>query len=256
MTVESEAPAGDDRGEQSEREQLWLELPPISKDAPRRLLVFMHGEASSPERFAPVAVAWQLKFPGATALLLQAPQPVRVTLPDGATERAWRWYDAAGVSHEHAERIAEASEAAAERVRAVQQSLDLGGERTALIGFAQGATVSLELLRRHPGIADIVVAYAGRLARPVRVDERIPATVHLLHGGLDSRVPLVHSQRSLRQLDAAGARVTLDVVEDAGHGIGQELVTLGTTRVLQTVFRGRRPNPRPVDRHPPPETLQ
>ncbi len=52
-------------------EQVWLELPPISASAPRRLLVFLHGAGSSPENFAPVAIAWQLKFPGATAVLLQ-----------------------------------------------------------------------------------------------------------------------------------------------------------------------------------------
>lgn len=234
-------------------EQLWLELPPISPQAPRRLLVFLHGEGSSPERFAPVAVAWQLKFPGATALLLQAPLAVHGSM---AGESVWRWYDSSGVTHDHAERVEQAADAAIERVQAAQQALALDGERTVLVGFAQGATVALEALRRHPGCAAIVVAYAGRLARAIRPGERVEAVVHLLHGELDSRVPLVHSQRSQRHLDAAGARVTLDVVEDAGHGIGQELVTLGTTRVMQTLFRGRRPNPRRADRHPPPETLQ
>ena len=51
--------------------QLWLELPPLSERAPRRLLVFLHGAGSRPEAFAPVAIAWQLKFPGATVAILQ-----------------------------------------------------------------------------------------------------------------------------------------------------------------------------------------
>jgi hypothetical protein len=36
----------------------------------------------------------------------------------------------------------------------------------------------------------------------------------------------------------------MDIVGDEAHAIGQDLVNVGTTRVMQTLFRGRRPNPR------------
>ena len=42
-----------------------------------------------------------------------------------------------------------------------------------------------------------------------------------------------------RGLRAIGADVSLDIVEDEAHAIGQGLVNLGTTRVMQTLFRGR-----------------
>jgi phospholipase/carboxylesterase len=73
----------------------------------------------------------------------------------------------------------------------------------------------------------------------VREGERIGPTVHLIHGEFDSVVPSVHASRAFRGLRAVGADVTLDVVEDEAHAIGQEMVNLGTTRVMQTVFRGR-----------------
>jgi phospholipase/carboxylesterase len=215
------------------REQVWLELPPISASAPRRLLVFLHGAGSSPETFAPVAIAWQLKFPGATAVLLQGLR----RFGHGGSD----WFDGAARDAHGAVGVDGATAEVAVRIARLQAQLGLEGFDTVLVGFGQGATVALELARAKPALAAIVVAYAGRLARPIVDGDRIGATVHLIHGEFDSVVPSVHATRAFRGLRAVGADVTLDIVEDESHAIGQGMVNLGTTRVMQTVFRGRRP---------------
>ncbi len=213
-------------------EPLWLELPPLSLQAPRRLLVFLHGAGSSPEAFAPVALAWQLKFPGGTAAILEA-------LRAGSTHRGKDWFDGRGLSAERQPRIAAACATVAQRLEALQRATGLEGSRTIVVGFSQGATVALELARSHPSLAAIVVSYAGQLARPVAPRERIAPTIHLVHGEFDSLVPAVHAERAWRGLGAAGADVTLDIAADEAHSIGQAMINLGTARVLQTLFRGR-----------------
>jgi phospholipase/carboxylesterase len=215
------------------REQVWLELPPISASAPRRLLVFLHGAGSSPETFAPVAIAWQLKFPGATAVLMQG---LRRFGHGGAD-----WFDGADRDARGPIGIDGATTEVSSRIARLQAQLGLEAGDTVLVGFGQGATVALELARAKPELSAIVVAYAGRLARPIVDGDRIGATVHLIHGEFDSVVPSVHATRAFRGLRAVGADVTLDIVEDESHAIGQGMVNLGTTRVMQTVFRGRRP---------------
>jgi phospholipase/carboxylesterase len=212
--------------------QLWLELPPQSAQAPRRLLVFLHGAGSSAEAFAPIALAWQLKFPGATAAILEA-------LREGSAHRGKDWFDARGVSTDRQPRIEDACAAVARRFEALQLATGIEGARTVVVGFSQGATVALELARSHARLASIVVSYAGPLARPIAPAERIAPTIHLVHGEFDSLVPAVHAQRAYRGLSAAGADVTLDIAADEAHSIGQAMVNLGTTRVLQTLFRGR-----------------
>ncbi|RPH44786.1 MAG: hypothetical protein EHM87_09085 [Burkholderiales bacterium] len=213
-------------------DQVWLELPPISASAPRRLLVFLHGAGSSPETFAPVAIAWQLKFPGATAVLLQGLRRF-----GGVAD----WFDPAARDAQGALQLDEASGTVAERIAGLQGTLGVDASETVVVGFGQGATLALELARTQAGLASIVVAYAGRLARPLRDGDRVGATVHLIHGEFDSVVPAVHASRAFRGLRALGTDVTLDIVEDEAHSIGQEMVNLGTTRVMQTVFRGRGP---------------
>lgn len=220
-------------------DQLWLELPPMSGTEPSRLLVFLHGAGSSPEAFMPVALAWQLKFPRATVAVVEALQ--------GATSGAGKdWYDSRGTGLEHEPRIAHAAERVAHRIHALQSQTGLGADSTVLVGYSQGANIALELARASRSIATVVVAYAARLSRPLRDGESPGATIHLIHGELDTVVPVNQAERAYRQLQAAGADVSLDIAIDQGHWIGQGMVNLGTTRVMQTLFRGRRPTRHPV----------
>lgn len=219
------------------QEQRWLELPPISTCAPRRLLVFLHGAGSTPETFVPLAIAWQLKFPGATAAILPGPRP-------GSLQTGRDWFDARGVAVERATRIDAAGRELATRLRAVQDDTSIEAASTIVVGFSQGATVALAMARLQPAPAAIVVSYAGQLARPIAPGERIEPTVHLLHGEFDSVVPLVYAERAFRGLQASGSDVTLDIVTDESHSIGQPMINAGTARVLETLYRGRAPRHR------------
>jgi predicted esterase len=69
-----------------DEQQLWIELPPINGEQPKRLLVFLHGAGSNPDAFAPVAIAWQLKFQSAAAFVLQAPLKSGLSV-DGYSQR-------------------------------------------------------------------------------------------------------------------------------------------------------------------------
>lgn len=204
----------------------------MSTRAPHRLLVFLHGAGSSPEAFAPVAIAWQLKFPGATAAILEAFRP-------GSLRQGKDWFDGSGVAFERIARIDHACDELERRLAEVQRSTGVRPESTIVVGFSQGATMALALARRRPTPAAIVVSYAGQLARPMAPDERIEPTVHLLHGEFDSMTPSVHAQRAFRGMRACGADVTLDIVDCEAHSIGQAMINVGTSRVLQTLFRGR-----------------
>lgn len=227
----------------------WIELPPITEGIkPNRLLVFLPGESSA-ELFTPVALAWQLKFPSAVCIILQPPH------------KASLWWEKHSSRRDAAPACAEA---VARQIRAQQRELGLIASQTTVIGFAQGATIALELARspraaelsdehpsatealhKHPTaipqaqVCSIVVAYAAQLARPLLADERVPCSVHLIHGDLDHRVPAIYGHQAYKSLKAAGADVTWDLIADTAHTIGQDAIIVGTMRAMQRIFRGR-----------------
>ncbi len=221
-------PAGSGTGE-----QLWLELAPHEGGSPSRLLVFLHGAGSTPEAIAPLALAWQYKFPRASVLIMQGLEAARVG-------RGRDWFDPSGTGREQQKRAAPAADALVARIAEAQARLGVSPEQTVLVGFSQGGSLALEVARRHGACAGIVVSHAGRLLSPLAPDTRISPTVHLLHGELDSVVLAEQSIRAFRALRDAGAHVSLDILSDGIHSIGQDMVNVGTARVMQTLFAGRK----------------
>jgi phospholipase/carboxylesterase len=220
-------------------QQLWIELPPINGGEPQRLLIFLHGAGSNPDSFAPVAIAWQLKFPTAAAFLLQASEPSAVPTPEGFMPR-FDWLSSLTPDHTAVRGAALTAEKA---IRTIQASTGLGAHQTIIVGYSQGATVALDIARLAPKIAEIVVSYAGQLNGAILADEKISASaLHLIHGELDSLVTLDKAQRAYSQLQQAHGDVTLDILEDGTHTIDQDSINVGTTRVMQTIFRGRKKN--------------
>jgi phospholipase/carboxylesterase len=220
-------------------QQLWIELPPINGGQPQRLLVFLHGAGSNPDSFAPVAIAWQLKFPTAAAFILQAPLPSAVPAPEGFAPR----FDWLPSQNPEQTAVRGAALTAEKAIRTIQTETGLGAHQTIVIGYSQGATVALDTARLTPKIADILVSYAGQLNGAILADEKISASaLHLIHGELDSVVTMDKAQRAYSQLMHAHGDVTLDILEDGTHTIDQDSINVGTTRTMQTIFRGRKKN--------------
>lgn len=213
--------------------QLWLELAPHAGGKAQRLLVFLHGAGTTPETYVPLALAWQLKFPAAAAVILQGLVP-------GHTGAGRDWFDPRGTGFDQRDAAIAAAHEVGRRIVQAAGKWRLDSARTAVIGFSQGATLALELARLASPPMSIVIAHAARLLRPLPADAPIQPQVHLLHGELDSVVPAQQSVRAFRALRDAGARVSLDIVADGIHSVGQDMVNIGTARMLQTLFRHRK----------------
>lgn len=208
---------------------------PTPEHRAQHLFVFLHGCGATPKSMIPIAFRFQARFPSAA-----------LVVPSGfaASEidcEAQQWFSSRGLTDDNRVARIEAILPRLEMlVRREQTNFGLPVERTVLIGFSQGGTVALEAVKQLPGLAGAVVAYSARFARLPQNGARLGSRIHLVHGEHDAVVSRVHSERAARVLTALHVPVTLDIVEDLGHALSHHAICLGSLRLLQGIYEGRR----------------
>jgi phospholipase/carboxylesterase len=100
----------------------------------------------------------------------------------------------------------------------------LGPENLVLIGFSQGAMMSLHVAPRRPAAVAGVVAISGRLLRPevLAADAVVKPPVLLIHGDQDPVVPFSDMAKAGDALVAAGFPTYGHVMQGTGHGIAPD----------------------------------
>lgn len=208
---------------------------PTPEHSAHHLFVFLHGSGATSQSMIPIAFRFRARFPSAA-----------LVVPSGFARSevdrdAQQWFSSRGLNDDNRmERVAAILPRVEALVRREQTNCGVPTERTVLIGFSQGGTVALEAVKQLPGLAGAVVAYASRFARLPRNGTRIGSRVHLVHGEHDAVVSRVHAERAARMLAALHVPVTLDIVQDLGHALTHSAICLGSLRLLQGIYEGRR----------------
>ena len=100
----------------------------------------------------------------------------------------------------------------------------LGPQAVALVGFSQGAMLSLHLAPRRAEPIAAVIAISGQLLQPERLVAETSAKppVLVMHGDRDEVVPFPEMTATCNALVAAGFETYGHVMEGAGHTIAQD----------------------------------
>lgn len=107
-----------------------------------------------------------------------------------------------------------------------------------LMGFSQGASLSLETTARHAERFGGVIAFAGGLigeqVNPAKYSGNYAGTpIFLGLGDQDPYVPVERAEQSKKVLDKLGADVTLQIYPRMGHVISPEEFAWVKTHILQ-----------------------
>lgn len=186
---------------------------------PRQLVLLFHGVGSSAADLVPLGQAIAQARPEAMVVSVDAAHA-------STLGRGREWFSVVGVTEQdRPARVAEAMPAFLQAVARWQQASGLGPEATVLVGFSQGAIMSLEATQADVAPAARVIALAGRFAQGLR---RAPPGLrfHLVHGEQDGVVPTHFSLEAAQALQALGATVTLDLLPGLGHGIDARALRL------------------------------
>lgn len=203
---------------------------PASGGAANMLVVLAHGLGASGHDLIDLGPSWGHALPDALFAAPDAPEPC-AGAPFG---RQWfALWDRTPA--QLAAGVAVGAAALLGFVEVELARLGLPPEQVALMGFSQGAMVSLHagLRRRVPPRA--ILAYAGALLDPALPPLAAPPPVFLAHGEADEEVPPIASARAAERLRAAGVEVELLTVPRLGHGIDDAGLSAGAL-FLQRAF--------------------
>ncbi|MBD1205799.1 MAG: alpha/beta fold hydrolase [Rhodobacteraceae bacterium] len=188
----------------------------------RSIVVFVHGYGADGADLLGLGDALAPHLPDTVFVAPNAPQPC-VGNPFGFQWFPIPWLDG---SSEEAAREGMASSVALMDAfldaRLVEEGL--GPEALALVGFSQGAMMSLHVAPRRAEAVAGVVAISGRLLMPERLaaEAVVKPPVLLIHGDEDPVVPFADMGLAGEALVAAGFDTFGHVMEGTGHGIAPD----------------------------------
>jgi phospholipase/carboxylesterase len=189
-----------------------------------QLVLLFHGLGQAPQAMRPFGERLARQFANAFIVSVVAPDPA-----EGGS--GYQWLSVHGLSDENfAARVSAALPAFYSAVAHWQAVSGVGAVGTALIGFSQGAIMTLEATRGERACAGRVVAIAGRFATlPVRAAPS--TTLHLFHGKQDELIAYRHTVDAVQHLLGLGGDATADVLPFIGHELADDFIELTIERL-------------------------
>jgi phospholipase/carboxylesterase len=196
---------------------------PASKAKPRQLIVLCHGLGADAYDLIDLAPSWQHACPDALFASVHAP----FQHDSGFGRQWWSVADRSPPVTEAGGRTAAAYLHGF--IDAELARLGLPREAYALMGFSQGAMISLFTGLRRPAAPRAILAFSGALiareSLQAELENRAP--VLLVHGESDEVVPVSRSRDAENALIAAGVPVEAHYIPRLGHGIDDTGIALG-----------------------------
>jgi len=193
---------------------------PVDGQTAALLFLLCHGVGGDAAQMAPIATALRAQYPQAAIVSLNGPD----RCDDATSGPGWQWFSMLDRSAEAiAAQVDQALPGFIIRVRHWADHFALDWPMVALVGYSQGAIMSLEAVQQEAQLAGRVVALSGAYAwLPQHAPQDV--CIHLLHGVQDEVLPYQPIVGAARALVSLGADVTADVMPGIGHAIDQRLV--------------------------------
>ncbi len=193
----------------------------------KQLLLLFHGVGDNATNMGQIGRLFAPHFPDALIVSIGGAEPCG---PNGR-----QWFPVQGVTEaSRQERVDAVMPRFIDTVHYWQQQSGVQANATALIGFSQGAIMSLESIKARPGLASRVIAFNGRYAT-LPQSASTATTIHLIHGGDDRVIELAYAVDAQEALIREGGDVTLDIVDDLGHAIDDRSMQFALDHLRYTV---------------------
>lgn len=200
------------------------EHPPESGNAPKQLVIFMHGVGADGNDLISLAPHFARILPNAHFLSPDAPFACDMA-PFGR-----QWFSLLNRDPEILYTEAEKSRPIVNSFIDNQLSrFDLSDQDLILVGFSQGTMTSLHCALHRPNPCKAILGYSGALLSSGMKEEEITAKppICLIHGDMDGVVPFAAMAHAATILEDLGLTVETHQRPGLGHGIDPEGIGLG-----------------------------
>lgn len=204
-------------------------LMPASEQAPKQIVVLLHGYGSNGMDLISLGTHWRDILPNALFVAPDAPHPAP-EMPGG-----YFWFSFPSDQHfpltpdqpPAPEEMARAALAITQLLNSIWVQTGLGPEQTVLAGFSQGAMAALYTGLGLEGSALAIVGFSGILVLPEGLAAKggPKPPICLVHGSADDVVDPTGSTEAATKLEGLGYAVSLHISEGARHTITEEGLT-------------------------------
>jgi len=205
---------------------------PADGQSARAQVILLHGYGADGNDLIGLAPYWARELPHVGFVSPHAPFPCEMS-PQGR-----QWFSLGDRSPES---MLTGTRMAAQVIDGFiddeLQRLNLTPNKLALVGFSQGAMMSLFVgPRRAEQIAGIV-GYSGRLVAPELLAGEIKTKppVTLVHGAADEMVPAAALEQAVTGLQAVGIEAASQMRPGLGHSIDDEGLRIGLSFLRQVL---------------------
>lgn len=203
---------------------------PLKGERPKSLVVLLHGYGDRGEHFLALSHHWTSLLP--TTLFMAPDGPsVCEEHPQGRQWFSLRDWDSSRILKDIHSLIPNINQ----YLDSLLKQYQVPARQMALVGFSQGAMLSLEIALSRPAFAG-VLAYGGALFEDPHDKEVTQTPILLIHGMEDQVVPPSSSEKAERTLKSLGAPVSLSLFPHLDHTIDERGLELGGA-FLKNVLR-------------------
>lgn len=210
----------------------YYDLKPLSTKNPQSIVIFLHGYGADGRDLISIGKSWQNDLPDTYFLSPDAPFPFE----GGFSGK--QWFSLRDMSPSAMIAGVQQAYAFLDTVLAqLKSAYAVPAHRIALVGFSQGAMVSLSYAFQHSEVFGGIISYSGSY---VPQDEPLKSKpeVLLLHGAQDPILPLSYYASSKEHLEKLGVRVTGYIKDDLAHGIDEWGISLGSQFLKKKLYKG------------------
>jgi phospholipase/carboxylesterase len=194
----------------------------VEKGQATGLVVFLHGYGADGNDLLGLADPMAPHLPGVAFAAPDAPEQCR----GGGFGYQWfpiPWLDGSSEEAAKAGMAAAAADLNGFLDRVLEEE-GLAEDRMVLVGFSQGAMMSMHVAPRRDKEVAGIVAISGRLLHPeaLATEAKVKPPVLLIHGDQDPVVPFSDMSKAGDALTAAGFPTYGHIMKGTGHGISPD----------------------------------